>query len=260
MPGITLWLCAGAFLWGSALCDIKCPDGTPCADLSTCCQTAQGYGCCPYPKAVCCADHSHCCPSGYSCNLAAQTCVKQSQPWISIPMAKKVTAEAPSSPALSLIPSEEVKNNDNNNNYVPDQIKSTVVHCDNYYVCPDGTTCCRHPAGAWFCCIYSPGRCCLDGYHCCPYGYDCDFTYTHCIRGGLRYPFYYKPALSSVPASQLSASQDGGGLQEAVQMALTETGGSSFEQGASRCDDKFFCPKGSRCCKGPDAQWSCCPN
>lgn len=50
MLSTALWLCVGVFLWGSAFCDIKCPDGTPCPDLSTCCLTAHGYGCCPYLK------------------------------------------------------------------------------------------------------------------------------------------------------------------------------------------------------------------
>jgi hypothetical protein len=25
------------------------------------------YGCCPLPKAVCCTDHEHCCPNGFTC-------------------------------------------------------------------------------------------------------------------------------------------------------------------------------------------------
>lgn len=249
----TLCLSVGVLLWGSVFCDIKCPDGTACPDSSTCCKTDRGYGCCPYQKAVCCADLAHCCPYGYRCNLVTQTCDKQDEPWISVPMEKKVAAEVPSAPDLSLTPFEEV---DNNN--VPDQIKSTVVHCDNYYYCPDGTTCCRHPKGAWFCCPYSPGRCCLDGYHCCPYGYDCDFTYTHCVRQGLKYPFNNKQALTSVPASYRGASEDQSNVQKAVFAALTETTGSTYVQGVIRCDDKFYCPKGSRCCKEPNAQWNCC--
>lgn len=246
-------LSVGVLLWGSVFCDIKCPDGTACPDSSTCCKTDRGYGCCPYQKAVCCTDLAHCCPYGYRCNLVTQTCDKQDEPWISVPMEKKVAAEVPSAPDLSLTPFEEV---DNNN--VPDQIKSTVVHCDNYYYCPDGTTCCRHPKGAWFCCPYSPGRCCLDGYHCCPYGYDCDFTYTHCVRQGLKYPFNNKQALTSVPASYRGASEDQSNMQKAVFAALTETTGSTYVQGVIRCDDKFYCPKGSRCCKEPNAQWNCC--
>lgn len=52
------------------------------------------------------------------------------------------------------------------------------------------------------------GRCCLDGYHCCPYGYDCDLTYTRCVRQILSYPFFNQPALSSVPASRISPPED----------------------------------------------------
>ena len=31
----------------------------------------------------------------------------------------------------------------------------SVVHCDAYTMCPDGTTCCRSPYGQWFCCPFS---------------------------------------------------------------------------------------------------------
>ncbi|XP_054914894.1 progranulin-like [Poeciliopsis prolifica] len=251
MLSSTLWLCVGVFLWGSAFCDIRCPDGTSCADSSTCCLTDHGYGCCPYLKAVCCADKAHCCPYGYRCDLATQMCVKQYQPWIRIPMVEKVAAEVPSTPDLSLTPFEKVEDNN-----VPDQIKSTVVYCDHFRYCPHGTTCCRHPKGAWSCCPYSPGRCCLDGYHCCPYGYDCDLTSTRCTRQGLAYPFNYKQALTSVPASFLPANEDQNNEQETVFTALRE----AKEQGVIRCDEHFYCPNGSRCCKGLNAQWNCCPN
>ena len=46
-----------------------CPDGvSECASGNTCCKLSSGaYGCCPLPNAVCCSDHIHCCPSGYTC-------------------------------------------------------------------------------------------------------------------------------------------------------------------------------------------------
>lgn len=46
-----------------------CADGkSQCPRGNTCCKLATGeYGCCPLPKAVCCADHMHCCPNGYEC-------------------------------------------------------------------------------------------------------------------------------------------------------------------------------------------------
>ncbi|KAM9340274.1 progranulin-like [Symphorus nematophorus] len=211
MLRITLSLLVGVFVWGFASCSITCPDGNVCPDSATCCLTRQGYSCCPYPKAVCCSDLAHCCPSGFRCNLLTHMCERENQPWINIPMVKKEAAEQPSIPVLPVSPLQEVENN-----HYSDQQKSSVVHCDNYYYCPDGNTCCRHPKGAWFCCPYSPARCCLDGYHCCPYGYDCDYTYTHCVRQGLMYPFIPKQALSSVPAASISTSEEKSSLQELV--------------------------------------------
>uniref|UniRef100_A0A3Q2E6C2 Granulins-like n=1 Tax=Cyprinodon variegatus TaxID=28743 RepID=A0A3Q2E6C2_CYPVA len=252
MLRITVWLCVGAFLWASAFSSITCPDGSSCSDLETCCPTHQGYSCCHYPKAVCCSDLAHCCPSGFQCDLKEQMCVKPYQPWASIPMVKKAAAELPSTPDLSVTPNVEVENNN-----FPEKIKSTVVHCDNFNVCPDGTTCCKHPKSGWFCCPYSPGKCCLDGFHCCPYGYDCNHSYTQCVREGLRYLF--KQPLTSVPASLVSVSEEKSSRKETPLTALTGASRTSFSQGVIRCDNDFFCPNGSSCCKGPGGPWSCCP-
>uniref|UniRef100_A0A3Q2VZV4 Granulins domain-containing protein n=1 Tax=Haplochromis burtoni TaxID=8153 RepID=A0A3Q2VZV4_HAPBU len=50
MSRLTLWLSVGVFVWGFASCSITCPDGSTCSDISTCCKTEYGYGCCQYPK------------------------------------------------------------------------------------------------------------------------------------------------------------------------------------------------------------------
>ncbi|XP_068432033.1 progranulin-like [Clinocottus analis] len=250
MLSVTLWLLVGVFVCAS--CSITCPDGKVCSDHATCCMNAKHeYSCCAYPKAVCCTDLAHCCPSGFQCNLVTKMCVKN--PFLMIPMVKKQAAEEPSHPALPVSPLQEPVNNQ-----VSDQQKSSVVRCDSHYVCPDGTTCCRHPTGVWFCCLYSYGRCCLDGYHCCPYGFDCDLTYTHCVRRGLRYPFSPKKSMSSVPASLSLPSEEKSSLQETSMMALTEAMGVNTEDGVIRCDSKFFCPAGTTCCKGSTGRWSCC--
>lgn len=174
MSKLILCLVAGAILLGVAAC-VKCPDGHQCLDTQTCCQGTKGYNCCPYPdvsnghfgnlglktasnsvssfvlfQAVCCSDMTHCCPSGYTCDLAAQMCEKQNLPWFRIPMVMK-EAEKPSAFVLPVHFSREVENNG-----VPAEEKSSVVHCDNRYQCPDGTTCCKNLAGGWSCCPYSP--------------------------------------------------------------------------------------------------------
>lgn len=239
-------------MWGFASCSITCPDGNVCSDFATCCMTEHGYSCCPYPNAVCCSDLAHCCPSGFHCNQVTQVCEKK--PWMQMPMVKKEAAEEPSTPVLPVSLVREPQNN-----HVPDQEKSSIVHCDNYYTCPDATTCCRHPTGLWFCCPYSPGRCCLDGFHCCPYGFDCDPTYRFCLRQGLRYPFTPKQSMPSFPASLTSTSEDEGGVQQTPLTALTEAKGGNGEAGVIRCDSQFYCKAGTSCCKGAKGQWSCCP-
>ncbi|XP_074543213.1 progranulin-like [Halichoeres trimaculatus] len=245
MLRLTLWL----FLVGFASCYITCPDGNMCPDLSTCCKTPRGYSCCPYPKAVCCSDLAHCCPSGYRCNMVTQMCEKTYQPWWSMPIVEKEAAEKPSAPLQPLSPPQELE--------TAGEDKSSVVYCDNYHYCPDGTTCCRHPTGAWFCCPYSPGRCCRDGYHCCPYGFDCDYTFTRCVRTGLTYPFIPKPA--SVPASLISTKEVKSIQKETPMTALTEAEVGVGEDYVIRCDSKFYCAPGKSCCRGLNGQWNCCP-
>ena len=47
---------------------VNCPDKSYCPDGYTCCKKSNDkYGCCPFPKAVCCADGVHCCPNGLEC-------------------------------------------------------------------------------------------------------------------------------------------------------------------------------------------------
>ncbi|KAM8988889.1 LOW QUALITY PROTEIN: progranulin [Ara ararauna] len=57
--------------------DVQCDEETSCPQGSTCCPLSSGaWGCCPLEQAVCCRDHQHCCPWGYTCNVATQSCEK----------------------------------------------------------------------------------------------------------------------------------------------------------------------------------------
>ncbi|KAM4884557.1 progranulin [Sylvia borin] len=79
--------------------DVKCDEKTSCPDGSTCCQLSLGtWGCCPLEQAVCCGDHQHCCPRGYTCNVATESCEKLLAPTPLLPT-PAAPHQAPQPPA-----------------------------------------------------------------------------------------------------------------------------------------------------------------
>ncbi|NXD58467.1 GRN protein, partial [Corvus moneduloides] len=130
------------------------------------------------PQAVCCRDHQHCCPQGYTCNVATESCEKLLAPTPLLPTpaaprwAPPVPLRATGSHARGLVP------------------------CGATGSCRGGRRCCRARGGSWGCCPFaqvsegtsgwgcgwhhplsphlSPqGSCCSDGRHCCPAGSRC---------------------------------------------------------------------------------------
>ena len=48
--------------------DVRCSYYTYCDAGKTCCHVSVGgYGCCPFPNAVCCSNGKTCCPAGETC-------------------------------------------------------------------------------------------------------------------------------------------------------------------------------------------------
>ncbi|XP_041673046.1 granulin a [Cheilinus undulatus] len=135
---------------------VQCDPHTSCPHSATCCfmKSAQKYGCCPLPYAVCCSDGSHCCPTGYKCS-EHQTCTKGE---VVIPWYTKI-------PAITRVPSYPGS-----------------VHCDDQSQCPDHTTCCQLSTGQWGCCPLEEAVCCQDKKHCCPEGYTCDLASGSCQK------------------------------------------------------------------------------
>ncbi|XP_066531021.1 granulin 1 [Hoplias malabaricus] len=235
--------------------DVICPDGKHCDDNNTCCPTDTGYGCCNYPNAVCCSDKVHCCPQDYVCDTKSMHCVKEGLPWYSIPMSPQKTAK------------EQKETN---------PVSSpSVVYCDSYHTCPDGTTCCRSPQGIWSCCIYNIGQCCPDGFHCCPYGYYCDITSTRCLRGALSLPALHIPATLN-KQDQCCLSEEGccphgfrcdeksracvSDLDEnSPVVPLKQALDREVQDEVIRCNGRFYCPSAHTCCKTPTGDWGCCP-
>lgn len=197
-------------------------------------------------QAVCCNDREHCCPKGYKCNVAEQTCDKPGS--LSLPWVHKI-------PALHRVPTQT------------DTIVSRPAKnmCDAHTSCPKDTTCCfMNKAHKWGCCPLPKvsmlvanqdftdshcGRsvwlgitdnvwtappqalCCQDGDHCCPSGHTCDPHRSSCSKGHLVIPWYTK------------------------QSALTEPG----TVADVKCDDKTSCAAGATCCKLETGEWGCCP-
>ncbi|KAG8446958.1 hypothetical protein GDO86_014410 [Hymenochirus boettgeri] len=178
--------------------DVKCDDFASCPDKQTCCRLASGeWGCCPIEQAVCCDDHVHCCPPGYTCSEG--DCVQRghSIPWFSKLPALRQTANS--------------------------------IQCDDTSSCPDKTTCCRMLSGVWGCCPIEKATCCNDHWHCCPSGFSCDETGT-CVMGQISIPWFKKlPAYPSVTTHDV------------------------------QCDESRTCPSGSTCCPTLGGGWACCP-
>ncbi|XP_039421739.1 progranulin isoform X2 [Corvus cornix cornix] len=136
--------------------NVQCDEETSCPDGSTCCRLSLGtWGCCPFEQAVCCRDHQHCCPQGYTCNVATESCEKLLAPTPLLPTpaaprwAPPVPLRATGSHARGLVP------------------------CGATGSCRGGQRCCRARGGSWGCCPFAQGSCCSDGRHCCPAGSRC---------------------------------------------------------------------------------------
>ncbi|XP_068274823.1 progranulin [Nyctibius grandis] len=148
--------------------DVRCDEETSCPQGSTCCRLASGgWGCCPLEQAVCCRDHQHCCPRGYTCNVATQSCEKLLAP-TSLLLAPPGT---PHPPTLLLAPPGTPR--------PPTPLRPASTHpaaavpCDATRSCRGGHRCCRGRGGSWGCCPFAQGSCCSDGRHCCPGGSRC---------------------------------------------------------------------------------------
>ncbi|CAL1600106.1 unnamed protein product [Knipowitschia caucasica] len=260
---------------------VTCPGGrSSCPDDYTCCLLPTGdYGCCPYPNAICCSDHEHCCPSNSTCDLKKEMCRSGDA---LMPMLRKIAAA------------------------------SNDIRCPDDSTCPDKTTCCKMYAGDYGCCPMPDAVCCEDKLHCCPSGARCDLVRYMCVAS-----FSNTPMVSKVPALRKESAKlqkevgtvqcDGSAvcadgttccklltgswaccpLPEAVcckdhlhccphgtvcnlkaSTCDSETGspvmalvGKAPAEGSdnTKCDKSTRCPGKATCCKTPTGDWGCCP-
>lgn len=132
--------------------EVTCANGmSKCGDSQTCCQLEdEEYGCCLVANAVCCSDHTHCCPAGSTCGSGA--CVERG---IATPLLEKVAAAV-------------------------DLVTRSRQDCADGDVCPDDQTCCMLQSGISACCPSKNATCCPDHKHCCPHGLVCNSTSGTC--------------------------------------------------------------------------------
>ncbi|KAJ8345428.1 hypothetical protein SKAU_G00296210 [Synaphobranchus kaupii] len=141
---------------------VTCPDGSKCPDFTTCCWSIYGYyACCPFPYAVCCRDHIHCCPYGATCRAGSCFWPTGSVPWL-----EKV-------PALPRVLQGAILR----------AARLDQVRCDAKTSCPNDNTCCfMKSLGRSGCCPLPKAVCCRDQKHCCPSGYTCDPSTGSCSK------------------------------------------------------------------------------
>ncbi|XP_034749303.1 granulin a isoform X1 [Etheostoma cragini] len=234
---------------GAQVGNVTCDSTSSCPDGTTCCKTTTGtWACCPLPQAVCCEDHVHCCPTGTTCDLAAQKCDRALG---STPMMRKIPAVATAAPATvaattqsqatstkqtvepekeEVTKTQETKDKEEENEK---DDKEEGIQCDSRTTCPPSTTCCFMTSShMWGCCPLPKAVCCDDGSHCCPNGYTCNESKTSCVKGEVVIPWYTKlPATSSM-----------------------ET-----DPSAVQCNGLHQCPQHTTCCQLMTGEWGCCP-
>ncbi|XP_010352279.1 progranulin [Rhinopithecus roxellana] len=203
--------------------DVPCDNVTSCPPSNTCCQLMSGeWGCCPIPEAVCCSDHQHCCPQGYTC-VAEGRCQRGSE----------IVAGLEKMPARQASLSHP-----------------RDMGCDQHTSCPVGQTCCPSLGGGWACCQLPHAVCCEDRQHCCPAGYTCNVKARSCE----------KEVVSAQPATFLARSphvgvkdvECGGGhfCHDNQTCCRDNRGGWAccpYRQGVCCADRRHCCPAGFRC-------------
>ncbi|XP_004451613.1 progranulin [Dasypus novemcinctus] len=200
--------------------DVPCDNVTSCPPFNTCCRLASGeWGCCPVPEAVCCSDHQHCCPSGYTCT-AEGACERGDTVVAGL---EKQPASRAASP--------------------------TDTGCDQHTSCPVGQTCCPSLSGGWACCQLPHAVCCEDRQHCCPTGYTCNVKARSCE----------KEVDPAQPATHLTRSQvDVGDVkcgagrfchdnQTCCHDSLGGWACCPYRQGVCCSDRRHCCPAGFHC-------------
>ncbi|XP_069337618.1 progranulin isoform X1 [Eulemur rufifrons] len=153
-----------------------CQTDAHCSAGYSCLRTILGTSsCCPFSKAVSCADGHHCCPRGFHCSADGRSCFQRAG-----------------------VAGSQVEDN----------TPLGAVQCPgNQFECPNSSTCCVMLDGSWGCCPIPQASCCEDRVHCCPHGASCDLVNARCITPKGTHPLAKKiPAQRTNRAVALSTS------------------------------------------------------
>eukprot|EP00045_Choanoeca_perplexa_P010142 m.101489 g.101489 ORF g.101489 m.101489 type:complete len:370 (-) comp15173_c0_seq2:1119-2228(-) len=215
-----------------------CPDRhSVCPDGSTCCLlSGEYYGCCPFSNAVCCADHSHCCPADNTCDDTHHTC-----------LAKSGLVTMAATPFPASLPVTEPKRT------VPARPITTLsdVTCNDGSRCASGTTCCPAQGSGYGCCPIANAVCCSDNVHCCPDNLRCNLA-----AGGCTPPesdqlvlAFNQTAAPYPPANHFPK-----------QSVVASSKPSPHSQAKVNCTSSdSSCPENTTCCQMEFGAIACCP-
>lgn len=90
-----------------------------------------------FNQAVCCADHLHCCPRGYTCDSSSGQCLQNPD---AMGYIGRLFSSASTTPLLLKSKSKDL-------------LESSVVVCpDKEATCPEGMTCCLTKDQQYACC------------------------------------------------------------------------------------------------------------
>lgn len=107
----------------------------------------------PLTNAVCCADHLHCCPHSYICDVKNYRCTKGE---ISIPFFKKMVSKFVKKNlefAIALIEQKSIIEIASRDKKVNPEFEAKSVVCpDGCSFCPNKYSCCRMSDGSYGCC------------------------------------------------------------------------------------------------------------
>ena len=245
--------------------NIVCPDGkSECASNNTCClNQSGGYGCCPFPNAVCCSDKQHCCHLGYSCNpdgsCTQQHVICPDQTICPLnntccPHTSGGYGCCPSPYATCCSDGEHccdlgyACNNDGT------CTKVRVVCPDQKNTCPLKNTCCKLQSGDNGCCPLPNAVCCPND-KCCPSGHICNSDGTCSAEHSVS-------ALSG-KQSAIDSSRFVDTIFPAKMYPITAT---LTKQPAIKAPQNIICPDGTSecasnntCCVNLSGGYDCCP-